>query len=128
MPVLRIARPVSDLARAEAMYCGGLGLRVLERFADHDGFDGVMLGEPGGAYHFELTRCRDHPAAPSPTPEDLAVFYLPDRSAWRSACAGMLAAGFEPVASFNPYWDRRGRTFADPDGYRIVLANTRWPK
>jgi hypothetical protein len=38
----------------------------------------------------------------------------------------MLAAGFTQVASFNPYWDARGRTFADPDGYRVVLQRAEW--
>jgi hypothetical protein len=30
------------------------------------------------------------------------------------------------VASFNPYWDRHGRTFADADGYRVVIQNQAW--
>jgi hypothetical protein len=38
----------------------------------------------------------------------------------------MLAAGFKQVASFNPCWETRGRTFEDPDGYRIVLQRERW--
>jgi hypothetical protein len=38
----------------------------------------------------------------------------------------MMAAGYEPVSSFNPYWDRVGRTFEDPDGYRVVLQNAVW--
>ncbi|WP_416171653.1 hypothetical protein [Haematobacter missouriensis] len=36
--------------------------------------------------------------------------------------------GHEPVPSFNPYWDRGGRTFEDPDGYRVVLQNAAWPR
>jgi YycE-like C-terminal domain/YycE-like N-terminal domain len=108
------------------MYCRGLGLRVLGSFEDHDGFDGVMLGEDGAGYHFELTRSRTHPVAPAPTPEDLAVFYLPAPTQWSAACARMLAAGFRPVATTNPYWERAGRTFEDPDGYRIVLQRERW--
>lgn len=126
MAHVRIARPVSDLARAREMYCRGLGLRVLGSFQDHESFDGVILGMPGGAFHFELTRRRAHPVAPSPSVEDLAVFYLPSPLEWRSACSDMLAAGFRAVASFNPYWERRGRTFEDPDGYRIVLQNAAW--
>jgi hypothetical protein len=39
----------------------------------------------------------------------------------------MLAAGFTAVASLNPYWDVSGRTFADADGYRIVLQCSEWP-
>ena len=38
----------------------------------------------------------------------------------------MIAAGFTPVPSFNPYWDRLGRTFADRDGYRVVLQRAAW--
>ncbi|HKW39159.1 MAG TPA: VOC family protein [Burkholderiales bacterium] len=118
---LRIARPVGELERSAAMYRDGLGLSEIGRFEDHEGFDGVMLGAPGLGYHFELTHCRSHPVRPAPTPEDLAVFYLPDPVEWRRACASMLAAGFREVTSFNPYWGRRGRTFEDPDRYRVVL-------
>jgi len=125
-PHVRIARPVSSLARTQAMYCQGLGLQVVGSFENHDGFDGVMLGAPGGAYHFEFTVCRMHPVTPAPTTEDLVVFYLPDNAEWLSACDSMIAAGFELVASFNPYWDRDGRTFRDHDGYCIVLQRGAW--
>jgi catechol 2,3-dioxygenase-like lactoylglutathione lyase family enzyme len=123
---LRIARPVSDLSRAKTLYCDGLGLRVLGGFVDHDGFDGVMVGREGQSYHFEFTHCRSHPLQPTPTVDDLAVFYIADVQAWRAACASMLAAGFTRVSSFNPYWDVRGQTFQDQDGYRVVLQNAQW--
>lgn len=126
VPHLRLARPVSDLARSTEYYCRGLGLRVLGRFENHAGFDGVMLGVPGAGYHFEFTRCTGHPVMPSPTTEDLAVFYIPTADAWQAACARMESAGFLRVVSFNPYWDVLGRTFVDPDGYRIVLQQGEW--
>ena len=123
---LRIARPVRDLAVTQAMYCGGLGLRVVGSFHDHDGFDGVMLGVAGSDYHFEFTSSQKHRVVPTPTAEDLVVFYIPTSTEWQSACANMLAAGFKQVVAFNPYWDIRGRTYEDPDGYRIVLQNAEW--
>jgi hypothetical protein len=95
-------------------------------FENHDGFDGVMLGHEGSNYHFEFTRCRAHPVAAAPTPEDLIVLYMPAAAEWHAACDRMLAAGFELVASFNPYWEIRGQTFKDPDGYRIVLQQEEW--
>ena len=125
-PHLRVARPVSDLSRAADRYCRGLGLRVVGSFEDHDGFDGVMLGSPGSDYHFELTRHRLHPVAPRPTAEDLVVFYIPVAAEWEAACASMLAAGFTRVESFNAYWEARGRTFEDEDGYRVVLQRAQW--
>ena len=108
------------------MYCRGLGFHVLGGFENHDGFDGIMLGIEGSNYHFEFTQCRTHPVAAAPTPEDLVVLYLPAAAKWRAACARMLVAGFEQVTSFNPYWELRGRTFKDPDGYRIVLQHEEW--
>jgi CubicO group peptidase (beta-lactamase class C family) len=123
---LRVARPVSSLERSVALYRDGLGLVEIGRFEDHEGFDGVMLGRPGLDYHFEFTCCRAHPVRPAPTPEDLTVFYLPDPTDWEATCANVLAAGFVEVESFNPYWGRQGRTFTDPDGYRVVLQQARW--
>jgi hypothetical protein len=123
---LRIARPVSNLSSAKFMYCAGLGLRVLGSFEDHEGFDGVMLGRAGLSYHFEFTHCRTHPVQPSPTSEDLAVFYVANNAEWQGACASMLSAGFIRVTSFNPYWEVRGQTFEDQDGYRVVLQNGKW--
>jgi catechol 2,3-dioxygenase-like lactoylglutathione lyase family enzyme len=127
MPLhLRIARPVRDLARTVDMYRRGLGLRIVGSFQEHDGFDGVMLGAVDSDYHFEFTCCRAHPIVPAPTAEDLVVLYLPAEADWQSACGRMLSAGFRQVASFNPYWETRGRTFEDGDGYRVVLQNASW--
>ncbi len=125
-PHLRIARPVSDLARAADMYSRALGFQVLGRFQDHDGFDGVILGLPEATYHFEFTRSRHTAVRPSPTVEDLAVFYLPEPAEWQATCARMLAAGFKQVAASNPYWEVRGRTYEDVDGYRVVLERADW--
>ena len=99
---------------------------MLFQFEDHDGFDGIILGRPGMPYHFEFTRKRNHAAGRAPTADNLLVFYLADRMEWVAAVDRMKGAGFAPVASFNPYWDIRGVTFEDPDGYRVVLENARW--
>jgi catechol 2,3-dioxygenase-like lactoylglutathione lyase family enzyme len=126
VPRLRIARPTDDLEALLGFYRDGLGLSVLFRFEDHDGFDGVMLGAPHAPYHLEFTRAQGHPGGRAPTAENLLVFYLPDRAEWEMAVRRMRAAGFEPVAAFNPYWDRDGLTFEDPDGYRVILQNQAW--
>ena len=123
---LRIARPVSDLGRARTMYCAGLGLSVLGNFENHAGFDGIMLGRAGMQYHFEFTYFRTHPVLPSPTHEDLVIFYLPSIGEWQATCNAMRVAGFVDVRSVNPYWELHGNTFQDPDGYRIVLQNDAW--
>jgi catechol 2,3-dioxygenase-like lactoylglutathione lyase family enzyme len=124
---LRVARPSDDLDAVVRFYRDGLGLTELYRFADHDGFDGVMLGSPDGAYHFEFTRKAGHRAGRAPTEDNLLVFYLPDADAHAAAIARLRAAGHAPVRSFNPYWDVHGTTFEDPDGYRVVLQKAAWP-
>ena len=108
------------------MYCTGLGLAEIGRFENHEGFDGVMLGKADLHYHFEFTYCRTHPVAPSPTPEDLIVIYVPNLLEWQRSCASMLSAGFTEVTPFNPYWKQRGRTFEDHDRYRVVLQQAQW--
>jgi catechol 2,3-dioxygenase-like lactoylglutathione lyase family enzyme len=125
-PALRVARPTDHLDALIRFYRDGLGLEILYRFENHDGFDGVMLGRPGAPYHFEFTHAHGHSAARAPTQDSLLVFYLPDRNEWEASVQSMRNAGFESVPSFNPYWDHYGVTFEDPDGYRIVLQNSTW--
>jgi catechol 2,3-dioxygenase-like lactoylglutathione lyase family enzyme len=124
--VLRVARPSDDIQALLHFYCKGLGLRLLASFTDHDGFDGVILGHESVPYHLEFTRMHGHHAGKAPSRDHLLVFYLPRRAEWVQAIEAMQQAGFEPVPSCNPYWDREGATFEDPDGYRVVLQNARW--
>ncbi|MEO0929858.1 MAG: VOC family protein [Pseudomonadota bacterium] len=123
---LRIARPTDDIEALKPFYINGLGLDILYEFTDHDGFDGLMLGHPGSPYHFEFTKSAGHAAGHAPTKDNLIVFYLPEKRKWQRAVERMEKAGFAPVASFNPYWDLAGRTFEDPDRYRLVLQNAAW--
>jgi len=72
-----------------------------------------MVGVPGAPYHLEFTRQHEHRAGRAPTQDNLLVFYLPDEQEWQAAVDRMVAAGYSPVPSLNPYWDRTGRTFED---------------
>jgi catechol 2,3-dioxygenase-like lactoylglutathione lyase family enzyme len=125
-PTLRIARPSDNPEALLPFYRDGLGLDVLYRFEDHDDFDGIMLGCRAAPYHFEFTRARGHVAGRAPTQDNLLVFYLPATQEWQAAVDRMEAAGFKAVPAFNAYWDQHGRTFEDPDGYRIVIQNADW--
>lgn len=124
---LRIAHLSTDLAAVVRFYRDGLGFEILDEFKDHDGFDAVMLGDRGAAYHLTFVHKAGHTVAPAPTHDDLLVFYLPDLDEWTRAVARLEGLGHQPVQAFNPYWDRKGKTFEDPDGYRVVLQHGRWP-
>jgi hypothetical protein len=124
--VLRVARPTDHLAAIAEMYAAGLDFTVLARFEDHDGFAGVILGHPHSPYHLEFTTQRGHQVGKAPTQDHLLVFYLPDQDEWEASCTRMIAAGFQRVPSYNPYWEVQGQTFEDLDGYRVVLQNAAW--
>lgn len=116
-----MARPSGDLERSGAFYRDLLGLRPTGGFAGHDGYDGIFFGLPGGG-ELELTA---GPATARPgSDEDLLVLYLPTLDDVRETAAELEAAGVPTVPAANPYWNRWGRVFLDPDGYAIVIAAT----
>ncbi len=123
---IRIARPTNNLEKIVHFYCDGLGFEIIAGFEDHNGFDGVMLGLQDAIYHLEFTHHRGHVVPDAPTQDNLLIFYLPDQVAWLEATQRMQQQGLKPVKSYNPYWDVHGKTFQDPDGYRVVLQNAEW--
>ncbi|PTB45503.1 uncharacterized protein TrAFT101_000948 [Trichoderma asperellum] len=125
--ILRVARPSDNIDALLPFYVDGLGFELLFRFNQHEGFDGIMLGHKGAGYHLEFTAKTGHAAGRAPTQDNLLVFYLPEEKEYAEAVARMERAGFGAVTSFNPYWDRCGKTFEDADGYRVVLASTESP-
>jgi catechol 2,3-dioxygenase-like lactoylglutathione lyase family enzyme len=128
MFTLRVARPTDNLPEVIKFYRDGLGLDVLSSFSGPNDFDGVILGRKGSPYHLEFTRKRAHKAGKAPGQDNLLVFYIPDEAEWRSAIDRMRTHGYEPVKSYNPWWDDGGKTFEDADGYRVVLHNKAWDK
>src|SRR4051812_14436559 len=119
---LRVARHTERLDALVAFYRDGLGLREAGSFRDHAGYDGVFLEVPGTGAHLELTAGGGH-AAPEPHPESLLVLSLGAEEAVRPVPARLAVA---PVVPANPYWAEHGLTFADPDGFRVVLVPERW--
>jgi catechol 2,3-dioxygenase-like lactoylglutathione lyase family enzyme len=124
--ILRIARPTDNLAEIIKLYRDGLGLEVLTDFYDHEGFDGVILGDKASSYHLEFTHHRGTLVGKAPTADNLLVFYIEDKEEWERRCIQAESSGFKTVVSYNPYWDIEGKTFEDYDGYRVVLQNSVW--
>jgi ribosomal protein S18 acetylase RimI-like enzyme len=114
-----VAHPVSDLNRSTVFYRELLGLEPRGGFIGHDGYDGRSFGLPGGG-ELELTA---GPAQPRPgTDDDLLVLYVRNAEEVRRIGEELQGAGVPTVPSANPYWDRWGKTFLDPDGYVVVIA------
>ena len=119
---VRIARPTDRLEEVVRFYRDGLGLPELYRFEDHDGYDGVMLGLPGRPYHLEFTHHRQGSPCPAPSLDNLLVLYIPELDQLQALQRRLTALGYSPVAPENPYWLDKSVTFADPDGWRVVLC------
>ncbi|HKX94450.1 MAG TPA: VOC family protein [Methylibium sp.] len=119
---LRSARPTNDLAALRRFYVDALGCRAVAEWVDHQGFDGLVIDDGSGAWQVEFVVDRARPAPPVPSHEHLLVFYVADRAALAARTAAMDAASGRRVAPNNPYWARCGVTYADPDGYCVVIA------
>lgn len=125
-PTLRVARPTDNLPEVTKFYRDGLGLEDLGSFSNDNGFDGMILGHKNSPYHLEFTHKHGHKAGKAPSEDNLLVFYIADEAEWKGAVERMQKHGYKPVKSFNPWWDKAGKTFEDVDGYRVVFFNRGW--
>jgi catechol 2,3-dioxygenase-like lactoylglutathione lyase family enzyme len=118
----RSARPARDLAPLERFYVDALGCAKLAVFTGHDGFDGLVVGAPDGAWQVEFVVEPGRAGLPAPDPEQLLAFYVADRAGLDARCAAMDAAGCVRTTPNNPYWARHGVTYRDPEGCVVVIA------
>ncbi|MCL5030439.1 MAG: VOC family protein [Bacteroidetes bacterium] len=122
---VRIARPTDKLNEIKKFYGEGLGLPILSSFENHKGYSGVMFGLPGSEYHLEFTHHQNGSPCPAPTKDNLLVFYITDKKELENLAGRIFSMGYKSVEPENPYWEEKGVTIEDPDGWRIVLMNTR---
>ena len=126
--IIRIVRPTNELERISRMYKEGLGFEILSKFKDHDGFDGIILGNMNSTYHLEFTQNKAFKVMGASTEENMIVFYIENQIDYANICSNMERSGFKKVDSVNPYWDLSGSSYEDPEGYRIVIQNGKWEK
>jgi catechol 2,3-dioxygenase-like lactoylglutathione lyase family enzyme len=122
---IRIARPTDKIDEIKQFYGEGLGLTVVGSFNKHEGYTGVMFGLPDHDYHLEFTQHEDGSPCPAPTKDNLLVFYIPDKNELKIIADRLSEMGYHSVSPENLYWKEKGVTIEDPDGWRIVLMNTK---
>jgi catechol 2,3-dioxygenase-like lactoylglutathione lyase family enzyme len=155
-PVLRFARPTLSMEKMMHFYEDALGLTLIASFDDHEGFDGRILAPGKAApWHLEFTYTRPSLLADTtdkgksafhfrwvvivsstsqehvetvqaPTQDNLLVLYIPSPEEFAARQSRMESHGYAPVPAVNPYWDRFGITYEDPEGWRIVLCRMDW--
>lgn len=116
----RIARHTTDIDAIEQFYVEFLGLERLGEFQGHDGYDGIFIGLPDHDWHLEFT-VSDHAPDHKPDDDDLLVFYSRNTVEHQAILERAKNKGGKPVSSRNPYWEKKGQTFQDPDGFKVVI-------
>ena len=111
---VRIARPTDQLDKITHFYCKGLG------------FDRIMLSLPDTEYHLEFTHEHGPIVGRAPTRENLIVFYIPEMEQCQTVINRLISFGYQPIQSHNPYCNKNGVTFEDPDGYIVIIQNDAW--
>jgi catechol 2,3-dioxygenase-like lactoylglutathione lyase family enzyme len=121
---MRVARPTTDIERAITFWTHVVGLEILSRFEDHEGYDGVILGNSGGQWEIEVTHHSSGMPLPSPSEEDIIVLYL-NRELARGITDRLRHAGHPPKEHPNPYWQAmEASAHTDPDGYTVIIFPT----
>jgi catechol 2,3-dioxygenase-like lactoylglutathione lyase family enzyme len=119
---MRVARPVRQISESLQFYVDILGLERLGGFSGHRGYDGAFVGRAGSDWHIEFTSHESGTPEPTPTEEDLLVFYV-SADQLEAAVTSLTEAEVELVRHENPYWAHAGAVVCrDPDGYLVVLC------
>ena len=116
----RYARHSSNINALCAFYTEVLGLRLLGRFENHDGYDGVFIGEPGQSWHLEFTQS-DSPSTARFDEDDALVFYPPNRAAYTQIKT--MLKDRPQLHPKNPYWQKNGLCVQDPDGFYVIVSD-----
>ncbi|MGK9044199.1 VOC family protein [Mammaliicoccus vitulinus] len=120
---IRIARPTDKFEEIIDFYNNGLGLKIIERFEGNRGYKGITLGLPDTNYHLKFTTHAQGSPCPSPTKDNLLVFYIENQNDINRITTRIKNLGYLEVEPENTYWKKQGVTIEDPDGWRIVLMN-----
>jgi len=121
---VRIARATNSLRDIVAFYADGLGLSIITEFENHEGYSGIIFGLPGVDYHLEFTQHDSGIPVPPSSEDNLLVLYIPEKEAIGRLVVKLGALGYFPTAPANPYWEDKGVTIQDPDGFRVVLVES----
>ena len=117
----RYARHTNYLTEIVSFYQQFLGFQLLGKFEDHDGYNGVFLGLPNLNWHLEFTES-DAKTQSITDEDDLLVFYLNSKEELATKIKKAKEMGLKPKVSKNPYWQKNGVEYTDPDGFGIILT------
>jgi len=120
----RFARHTNDLEQLQSFYVNILGMEILGGFQNHNGYDGIFIGKTNGNWHLEFTKS-DEIVPFNFGEEDVLVFYPNTKLEYESILEKINNFPIKIIEAKNPYWNENGKMFIDPDGYRIIISNSK---
>ena len=124
---MRIVRHCNAPDVLASQYCQALGFQLFTRFDDRDGYSAAIAGWPGAAWHVAFVSAPEPPRS-APSTEEALVIYEPDAARWQARAEALRQAGFHDVTAPNPYWETHGASFADREGFRLILVRQAWDR
>lgn len=119
--IFRVARHTDDLEKIKAFYVDILGLAFLGNFENHEGYDGIFIGNIDSDWHLEFTKSKEK-AKHEFDDDDLLVFYPKTKSEYDILINRFVANEIPNIVAKNNYWNNNGKMYLDPDGFRIVIS------
>lgn len=123
----RLARHTNRIDEIIDFYTNALGLSILGNFEAHDGYDGVFIGLPGALWHLEFTTTREH-VSHKFDEDDLLVFYPESKEDYEDMLVSLYNNDVVEEVPKNPYWEKNGKLFKDPDGHGIIVSSVKFRK
>ena len=122
---LRIMRPTNKYQEVTDFYVKGLGLKILNEFSNHDGYDGRMIGLPNEEYHLEIIyRHTDEPNVCLDKDNGL-VFFCENEASYIEIVNRLKSMGYPTCPAKNPWWNNhKGAHIEDPDGWPVIFYPT----
>ncbi len=119
----RIARHTDNINQIAEFYTKILLFDVLGTFNNHQNYSGVFFGFQNTDWHFEFTESNTK-ANHKFDEDDLLVFY-PKSKSYQKIIQNIEQYKIKTYQAKNPYWNDNGILIKDPDGYHIVISNTK---
>lgn len=119
--IFRVARHTNDFEPLIEFYTEVIGLAILGKFENHNGYDGIFFGKEGLDWHLEFTKSEskaDHKF----DDDDLLVFYPKTKDEFEKILLQIEARKIKKLKPTNPYWQENGILISDPDGFKIIIC------
>ena len=121
---LRFARHTNNLEKIKSFYIDVIGLKLLGSFENHNNYDGIFLSKPNLGWHLEFTKS-DEIVKFNFNEEDYLVFYPENESEYSEILNRIVKNEIKFLKSKNPFWNENGKLFLDPDGFGIIISNSK---